>query len=105
MDEYEYKKVTKNDVDFPAYCYFFIKRLVEYGKCVVRPDDKLELEITTSDHPYCYDAFELVVKTMERKGISTRIPAFKREKREGKEDILHYKFTLRKLVDCNDLPF
>jgi hypothetical protein len=42
---------------------------------------------------------------MERKGISTRIPAFKREKREGKDDMLHYKFTLRKLVNCDDLPF
>jgi hypothetical protein len=42
---------------------------------------------------------------MERKVISTRIPAFKREKIEGKDDILHYKFTLKKAVNCDDLPF
>jgi hypothetical protein len=105
MTEFEYKKTTKNDVDFPAYCYFFIKRLIEYGKYVVRPDDKLDIEITTTNHPYCYDAFELVVRTMERKGISTRIPAFRREKVEGKDDILHYKFTLKKFVKHDDLPF
>ncbi len=105
MAEFEYKKITKNDVDYPAYCYFFIKKLVEYGKCVVKPDDKLEVTISTPNYPYCYDAFELVVRTMERKGISTRIPAFKREKREGKKDMLHYKFTLKKLLNYNDLPF
>lgn len=105
MNETGYKKITKDDVNFPAYCYFFLKRLISYGKCVVRPDEKLDIEIMTPDHPYCYEAFELIVRTMERKGISTRIPAFKREKREGREDMLHYKFTLKKLVNCDDLPF
>jgi len=76
-----------------------------YEKCVVRPDEKLEIEITTSDYPYCYDAFEIVVKTMERRGISTKIPSFKREKVEGKNDILRYKFVMRKLINTNDLPF
>ena len=105
MEGFEYKKTSKYDVDFPAYCLFFIKKLMAYEKCVVRPDEKLEIEITTSDYPYCYDAFELVVKTMERRGISTRIPSFKREKVEGKNDILRYKFVMRKLINTDDLPF
>ena len=105
MEGFEYKKTSKYDVDFPAYCLFFIKKLMAYEKCVVRPDEKLEIEITTSDYPYCYDAFEIVVKTMERRGISTKIPSFKREKVEGKNDILRYKFVMRKLINTNDLPF
>jgi hypothetical protein len=107
MEGFEYKKITKYDVNFPAYCYFFIKKLTEYGKCVKKPDDRLEVEIITSIYPYCYDAFELIIRTMERKGISIRLPSFKREKKEGKEDILRYKFTLKKLKAQNidDLPF
>ena len=110
MNEFEYKKTTKNDVDFPGYCFFFIKRLLALSKAgITKDDDKLTIEIDTSEHPYCYDAFELVVKTLERKGYSTRIPAFKREKIEGKDDILHYKFTVGKLkvatTNCDDLPF
>ena len=70
-------------------------------------NDKIDLEITTnnSEHPYCYEAFDLIVRTLERKGISTRIPSFKREKVEGKDDILRYKFTLRKIPKYDDLPF
>ena len=108
MDEkYEYKKITKDDINFPEYCLFFIKRLLRYAtNGLGREDDKLTIEISTSNHPYCYDAFELVVKTMERKGYSTRIPAFKREKIEGKDDILHYKFTIKRLEkEYDDLPF
>ena len=107
MAEYEFKKITKIDVDFPAYCLFFLKRLIRYVPAIGGVDDKLELEITTNDkdHPYCYDAFELIVKTLERKGVMTRIPAFKREKVEGRDDILHYKFTLRRTPRYDDLPF
>ena len=108
MDEYSYKKNIKDDVNYPAYCYFFISRLLRWVQnSVVRDDDKLTIEIKTneSEHPYCYDAFELVVKTLERKGFSTKIPAFRREAVEGGHDILHYKFTIRKLVNYDDLPF
>jgi hypothetical protein len=106
MEGFEYKKITKVDVDFPAYCYFFIKKLDKYGKCIAKPGEKLDIEISTSNYPYCYEAFELIVRTMERKGISTRIPAFKREKREGKDDVLHYRFTIRRMADeYDDLPF
>jgi hypothetical protein len=107
MSEYEYKKTTKYDINFPEYCYFFLKRLLTLSNnALAKVDDKLNIEISTSNHPYCYDAFELVVKTMERKGFSTRIPSFKREKIEGKDDVLHYGFTVRKLPkDYDDLPF
>lgn len=107
MKEYVFKKITKEDVNFPEYCLFFLKRLLRYTTAIGGVDDKLELEITTNDkdHPYCYEAFELIVRTLERKGISTRIPGFKREKEEGKDDILRYKFTLRRMPRYDDLPF
>ena len=107
MDNFEYKKTTKYDVNFPDYCLFFLKRLLRYTKNgLINGNENLTVEISTTTHPYCYDAFELVVRTLERKGYSTRIPAFKREKRDGKEDVLHYKFTIKKLaMNKDDLPF
>ena len=107
-EEYRYKKKIKDDVDYPAYCYFFISSLLRWAQnSVVKDDDKITIEIKTNDgkHPYCYDAFELVVKTLERKGYSTRIPSFKRYVVEGGHDILYYRFTIGKLVNCDDLPF
>jgi hypothetical protein len=47
----------------------------------------------------------MVVKTMQRRGYATMIPGFSRQKVEGKDDMLHYKFTLKKLVNKDDLPF
>ena len=105
MEGFEYKKTTKYDVDFPAYCYFFIEKLMKYERCVIKPDDRLEIKISTSKYPYCYDAFVMVVKTMQRRGYATMIPGFSRQKIEGKDDMLHYKFTLKKLVNKDDLPF
>lgn len=108
MDDYTCKKISKDNINFPAYCYFFIKRLLTIAQNALgRDDDKVTIEINTNDgdHPYCYEAFELVVKTLERKGYSTRIPAFKRDIVEGGVDKLHYKFTIRKLVNYDDLPF
>ena len=101
-----YKKTTKYDVDFPAYCFFFLNRILKNLKTVELDDTTtVELEISTSEHPYCYDAFELIVRTLERKGIWSRIPGFKREKIEGQSDILHYKFTIKKLKVYDNLPF
>ena len=101
-----YKKTTKYDIDFPGYCLFFIKRLLRLLKNGLGTSDKITIDISTTKHPYCYDAFELVIKTLERKGYSTRIPSFIREKREGKEDVLHYSFVIRKLKkNYDDLPF
>lgn len=102
----EYKKITKEDVDFPRYCHFFIKEIVEsldeYD--IKDPGDELELEIETSQYPYCYEAFELVVRTFERKGYDVRIPNFHMDKRDGTK-FYTYKWNFRKLPNVEDLPF
>jgi hypothetical protein len=102
MEKFEYKKTTKYDIDFPAYCYFFLEKLIQSSNCLVKPYDKLDVEIKTTTHEYCYDAFELIARTMKRKGILTRIPTFVRNK-----DTLCYKFKLEKMinVEYDDLPF
>ena len=102
----EYKKITKEDVDFPRYCHFFLKEIIEsldeYD--IKDPGDELDLEIETSQHPYCYEAFELVVRTFERRGYDVRIPTFHMEKRDGTK-FYTYKWKFRKLPNLEDLPF
>jgi len=102
----EYKKITKEDIDFPNYCFFFIKEIIESLEeyDITNPGDELSLELETSEHPYCYEAFELIVRTFERKGFSTRIPTFHLVKKDGvKTYTYNWKFT--KLPNANDLPF
>ena len=106
----EYKKITKDDVNFPAYCLFFIKRILANIKEAELDDETtLTLQIDTAEFPYCYDAIELIVRTIIRKGYYTRIPGYKRLKKEGDPDVFQYKWTIRKLkkkdISCDDLPF
>ena len=104
----EYKKITKDDVYFPAFCFFFIKKIKERldEEGLLDSSTTLEIRINTTEHPYCYEAFELVVRTFERQGYYTRIPSFHREKREGLPDEFQYKWIIRKRkVYMDDLPF
>ena len=105
--EYVYKKTTRDDVDFPRYCYFFIKELMESieDNEIVDPGDELEVSLETSQYPYCYDALELVVRTFERKGFHTRIPTFKVNTEEDNTKVYVYKWELKKVNPCDDLPF
>lgn len=102
-----YKKITRDDVDFPRYCFFFIKEIQdsieEYE--IKDPGDELEVVIETYSHPYCYDAFALVVKAFERKNFQVKIPTFKMEKGEGDSRLYIYKWNLKKINPCDDLPF
>ena len=102
----EYKKITKEDVDFPDYCYFFIKEIKESleEEEIKDPGDELELELDTPDHPYCYEAFELIVKTFQRKGYDIRIPTYHLEKEDGIKHYI-YKWKIKKLPNVDNLPF
>ena len=101
----EYKKITKEDVDFPDYCYFFIKEIKESleENEIVNPGDELELELETYDHPYCYEAFALVAKTFGRMGYRMAIPTFVTKKVNGIKQYT-YKWKIIKLAK-DGLPF
>lgn len=101
-----YKKTTKEDIDFPRYCHFFIKEILESleENEIENPGDELELVLETSQYPYCYEAFELVVRTLERKGFESRIPTFHLKKQDG-EKVYIYKWKIKKLPSADDLPF
>lgn len=99
-----YKKLTKEDIDFPSYCLFFIKSLEEaISKCELSHIDFLEIHTETT-YPYCSDAFDLIYKTFERKGIEMKTPTFKMELKDGIKQY-NYKWKLRKGTNLDDLPF
>ena len=101
-----YKKVTKDDIDFPRYCYFFIKELQEsideYD--VTEVGDELTVDLRTSEYPYCSEALELIKKTFTRKGYLTKMSHYKLEI-IGEDRYYNYKWELRKLPNTDDLPF
>lgn len=100
-----YHKVTKNNIDFPKYCYYFISEIIDSleENEIENPGDELSLEIETPQHPYCYDAMELIVRTLQRKGYSTRIPNFSMKIIDG---VKNYIYTWKIIKTSNDgLPF
>ena len=64
-----YKKLTKEDIDFPNYCLFFIRCLQEaIDKSELSYVDFLEVHIGTT-YPYCSDAFDLITILYLLKGL------------------------------------
>lgn len=99
-----YKKLTNEDIDFPNYCLFFIRCLQEaIDKSELSYVDFLEVHIGTT-YPYCSDAFDLIYKTFERKGLDIRTPSFKMEEKDGIKQY-NYKWRVRKGTSVSDLPF
>ena len=97
-------KITKEDIDFPKYCLFFIRKIQEkLDKEELDEKDYLEVNIETL-YPYCSDAFDLIMRTFERKGVDVMIPTFKVE---HKYNVKHYiyRWRFRKLGKIDDLPF
>lgn len=99
----EYQKITKEYIDLPKYCYFFIKEIQdsidEYN--VKHAGDEIEVTIETSEHPYCSDAFELIIKAFTRKKFYVSTPTYKMVKENGVRTYT-YKWKLKKV---DDLPF
>lgn len=103
----EYRKITKEDIDFPNYCFFFIREIQDslVEKEIKNPGDELSLEIETSQHPYCYDAFELIARTFTRKGFSINIPSFHLTKKKDNTKVYTYKWKIIKRAIDDGLPF
>ena len=99
-----YKKLTKEDIDFPRYCLFFIKKLqeaidgneLEYNK-------PIEVNVD-STFRYCSDAFELITKTFERKGLIVSVPTFRLVNENNVKHYI-YKWKFQRYVNYDDLPF
>ena len=102
----EYKKITKEDINFPKYCLFFIRKIqeaIDESKNSLSYVEFLKIEVETT-YPYCSEAFDLITKTFTRKGLEMKTPTYKMEKVDGVPHYL-YKWGVRKEVDCDDLPF
>ena len=91
------------NVNFPEYCLFFIKRIQEEL-------DKDDIDFTEPhrfeiDSPYGYyrKAFELVIKTFEKKGYIVSAPSFKLQMNNGVKTYL-YRWRIQKCY-FDDLPF
>ena len=95
-------KLSKEDIDFPRYCLFFIKAIqnaIDTNES--EEDEPFDVHVETT-YPYCSDAFDLIVKTFEKKDMVVMTPTYKMEKEDGIRHY-HYKWKLKKAVD--DLPF
>ena len=97
-------KLTKEDIDFPRYCLFFIRKIQE--ELVKQELDEKEFIfiVVESTYPYCSDAFDLITKTFERKGVDIMTPTFKLQYKDNVK-YYTYKWKLRKLKKLDDLPF
>ena len=74
----EYRKITKEDINFPKYCLFFIKKIqeaIDKSKNDLSYVEFLKVEVETT-YPYCSDAFDLIAKTFTRKGLELRTPTY-----------------------------
>ena len=102
----EYKKITKEDIDFPKYCLFFIRKIqeaIDKSKSDLSYVEFLKVEVETT-YAYCSEAFDLIAKTFTRKGLEMRTPTYKMNKVDGIPHYL-YNWGVRKEVDYDDLPF
>ena len=99
-----YKKLTKEDIDFPRYCLFFIKKLQEAIDGSDMEDDKAIEVNLDSTFRYCSDAFDLITKTFERKGLIVSVPTFRLVYENNVKHYI-YKWKFQKHPNYDDLPF
>jgi hypothetical protein len=89
----EYRKTTKEDINFPLFCLLFIKRI---QKAIDKWDEGeyftpivAEMKIPC---PYCSEAFKLIEKTFERQGLIMSPPTYTTSVENG---IKYYKYKLK----------
>jgi hypothetical protein len=95
-------KLSKEDIDFPRYCLFFIKTIqnaIDTNES--EEDEPFDVHVETT-YPYCSDAFDLIVKTFEKKGFYVMTPTFRLVYKSG---IKYYIYRWRFMKDYSDLPF
>lgn len=101
----EYKKITKDDINLPQYCLFFIKKIQEAIENEGGLDKIKTMEVSIeTTYPYCSDAFELIAKAFASKKIDLMPPTFKVEYKFNIKTYV-YKCRLQILGNIDDLPF
>ena len=83
--EHVYEKQTKDTVNFPEYNLCFLGILVEkletYGllgrpKTGAEAPTVLNVPIISRNYPYCFDAIELIRKTLKRRGVDCEMSSY-----------------------------
>jgi hypothetical protein len=103
----EYKKTTIADINLPEYCIFFLKKIlsdIEKKEMVGGDVTNVFIATPNKEHPYCYEAVDLICRTLKRKNLDVMIPSFKKDEVNG-ETIVTYKWKVKKLLNVDDLPF
>ena len=104
----EFRPITKADVNFPEYCFFFLDNILkDINKKQLDPGDMTIVSVETllKKHPYCYDGVELVCRTLLRKGYDVMIPTYRREVLPNGETVVKYNWKVKKKINVDDLPF
>ncbi len=104
MNDDVYKKESKRGVNFPLYCYSFIKKINEslIRNEVVEKEGCIGISLKSKSFPYDYDALELITRTFKNKGFDTKIPSYHMERENG-EKVHVYRWEMSYSKD--DFPF
>jgi hypothetical protein len=109
--EHVYEKQTKDTVNFPEYNLCFLGILVEkletYGligkpKTGAEAPTVLNVPVISRNYPYCYDAIELIRKTLKRRGVDCEMSSYQvttlenKGKEGGEQKGYSYMFKLKK---------
>jgi hypothetical protein len=115
-----YEKQTKDTVNFPEYNLCFLGILVEkletYGllgnvpKTGAEAPTVLNVPVISRNYPYCYDAIELIKKTLKRRGVDCEMSSYQvttlenKGKEGGEQKGYSYMFKLKKASNKRDIP-
>lgn len=117
--EHVYEKQTKDTVNFPEYNLCFLGILVEkletYGligkpKTGAEAPTVLNVPVISRNYPYCYDAIELIRKTLKRRGVDCEMSSYQvttlenKGKEGGEQKGYSYMFKLKKASNKRDIP-
>jgi hypothetical protein len=117
--EHVYEKQTKDTVNFPEYNLCFLGILVEkletYGligkpKTGAEAPTVLNVPVISRNYPYCYDAIELIKKTLKRRGVDCEMSSYQvttlenNGKEGGEQKGYSYMFKLKKASSKRDIP-
>ena len=91
-----YEKITKDTIDLPAYIICFLGIIMDklefygfidgkQGALDGMPPSTLVIPIVSKRYQYCYDAIELIEKTLKRRGFNCKMEHYKVIDIDGKD--------------------